>query len=161
MCAGGTNSAVLSTHFNVWISILLVSRDKTAQGLVGQSTQVSTLCKTCYHHTVHVVVFSHAPSVPTPCFSDWNWSQKLSVQRLGLVKHNAICSEVSCKLLSSLVSKKLPEPFSSFRPHTHTILSPTTICSRVWVVPMKSKELLDTLFSDHPSESQFVHAEQT
>ena len=158
MCAGGTNSAVLSTHFELWISFLLVS-NKTAQGLVGPIVSDSTLCKTCYHHTVHVVVFSHAPSVPTLCFSDWNWSQKLSVQRLGLVKHNAICSEVSCKLLSSLVSKKLPEPFSSFRPHT--LQSPTTICSRVWVVPMKSKELLDTLFSDCPSESQFVHAEQT
>ena len=105
-------------------------------------------CTNIYHEAVHVVVFSHAPSVPTRCLVrelEQNTQCTASMAQFSSTMH---CSQnFSCHLLNSLVKKScLSSLIASDRTLSPLAQSPHRLYSGlVWVIPGRPKSFLGTL----------------
>ena len=105
-------------------------------------------CTNIYHEAVHVVVFSHAPSVPTRCFSEGTGANTQCTASMAQSSSTMHCSQnFSCYLLNSLVKKScLSSLIASDRTLSPLAQSPHRLYSGlVWVIPGRPKSFLGTL----------------
>ena len=128
-------------------SLSFQSRIKTAQGLVGQVTQVSTLYKHLPRGCTHGSIFTRPLSSNT-LFSEGTGAITQCTASMAQFSSTMHCSQnFSCYLLNSLVNKScLSSLIASDRTLSPLAQSPLRLYSGlVWVIPGRPKSFLGTL----------------